>query len=277
MVNAENLAKHVVERYLSTLKQLVTTMELREEISKPFLSLLESTLSDTVRSVTEEQVSRLQLLSDENHRRRFGEVLKCFVKREGRLVNLRLREEYDKQESRRQQKAAAGVKGNAEMRKRYYLQPNSDLTQFSDPPGQHPEDDQSVSRQRPDPSISFSRSISTAPERGTRCRPDFLPNKEVIDYADLECPDLDAEKELATFLDYWIAMSGQKALKRDWNRTFRIWLRRGQAYFLDRNRSPLAMAAELDRRDELARRRAESAEHPESHEDDHLFDLSDDK
>lgn len=40
---------------------------------------------------------------------------------------------------------------------------------------------------------------------------------------------------------------------------------------------PSRWLQELDRRDELARRRAESAERPESHEDDDLFDLSDDK
>lgn len=276
-----HLAKQVVELYLSTVQQLVTAMDLPEERSKPFLSLLETTLSDSVRSVTSQRLSTLRSLIEQDFCRRWNEVRKCFVKRDDRLVNLRLEQEFDKQKTRREQKAAAGVKGMAEMRKRYYFQTEqlagSDQTASSQVSSQRPVGDKSASRQRPDPSISSSSSISTAVVRGTRCRPDFRPSEEIIDYAELECPELDVEKEIAAFLDYYLSTAGKGAFRVDWDRTFRAWLRKGQNYINQRNRSPLSAIKELERRDnaELARQRraAEAAERQESDKDDELFDL----
>src|SRR6266508_2532912 len=159
-VNPESLSKHVCDVYRSKVNQLMTAMGVSQDCSKSVFAILETMMLDAVRSATDEQARKLQSLSDESHRRRWQEVSNCFVKRNGLLVDPRLKEEYDKQEYRRQQKAAAGVKGNAEMRKRYYLQPSDDLTEFSDLPNQHPQDDQTASRQRPGLSNSSSTSSS---------------------------------------------------------------------------------------------------------------------
>lgn len=51
--------------------------------------------------------------------------------------------------------------------------------------------------------------------RGTRLPPDWKPKAE----------DGEDERELAKFRDYWTAVSGQKGVKRDWDATWRNWLR----------------------------------------------------
>lgn len=41
-----------------------------------------------------------------------------------------------------------------------------------------------------------------------------------------ERPDINLESELNVFRDYWIAQPGQKGVKRDWDATWRNWVRR---------------------------------------------------
>lgn len=56
--------------------------------------------------------------------------------------------------------------------------------------------------------------------RGTRLPPDWKPNgEEVFD-----------KNELDKFRDYWIAVSGQKGIKRDWDATWRNWLRNAKQW-----------------------------------------------
>jgi hypothetical protein len=56
--------------------------------------------------------------------------------------------------------------------------------------------------------------------RGTRLPPDWKPKLE----------DGFDEVELAKFRDYWIAVSGQKGVKRDWDATWRNWLRNAKQW-----------------------------------------------
>ena len=51
--------------------------------------------------------------------------------------------------------------------------------------------------------------------RGTRLPQDWKPKAE----------DGEDDRELAKFRDYWTAVSGQKGVKRDWDATWRNWLR----------------------------------------------------
>lgn len=56
--------------------------------------------------------------------------------------------------------------------------------------------------------------------RGTRLPQNWKPsNEEVFD-----------QNELDKFRDYWIAVSGQKGIKRDWDATWRNWLRNSKQW-----------------------------------------------
>lgn len=72
---------------------------------------------------------------------------------------------------------------------------------------------------------------ATPPEKktvktGTRIKPDWMPNPEVINTVREEYPDYDLQHEHQNFVDYWLARPGQKALKLDWDATWRIWMRK---------------------------------------------------
>ena len=56
--------------------------------------------------------------------------------------------------------------------------------------------------------------------RGTRLPQDWEPKEE----------DGLNEVELAKFRDYWIAVAGQKGVKRDWDATWRNWLRNSKQW-----------------------------------------------
>jgi hypothetical protein len=56
--------------------------------------------------------------------------------------------------------------------------------------------------------------------RGTRLPQDWKPKEE----------DGLNEVELAKFRDYWIAVAGQKGVKRDWDATWRNWLRNSKQW-----------------------------------------------
>jgi uncharacterized protein YdaU (DUF1376 family) len=62
---------------------------------------------------------------------------------------------------------------------------------------------------------SESDKIVRSSSRGTRLPLDWNPRPE----------DGEDQKELEKFRDYWTAVSGQKGVKRDWDATWRNWLR----------------------------------------------------
>jgi len=66
--------------------------------------------------------------------------------------------------------------------------------------------------------IIDNRSVKSS--RGTRLPQDWKPKEE----------DGFDEVELAKFRDYWIAVSGQKGVKRDWDATWRNWLRNAKQW-----------------------------------------------
>lgn len=56
--------------------------------------------------------------------------------------------------------------------------------------------------------------------RGTRLPPDWKPKPE----------DPQSEQELAKFRDYWAAVAGAKGVKRDWDATWRNWIRNSKQW-----------------------------------------------
>ena len=67
-----------------------------------------------------------------------------------------------------------------------------------------------------------------ASKRGTRIEADWLPERDLIDQMQAECPNVNLESEHKVFIDYWIAQPGQKGVKLDWAATWRNWMRRKQ-------------------------------------------------
>jgi hypothetical protein len=83
---------------------------------------------------------------------------------------------------------------------------------------------------------------------GTRMSGDFAMPQDWIDWAMQErswSPD-EAKQEAASFIDYWIGVSGQKGVKADWLATWRNSVRRshriGTQKLLQSNLSPLEIA-----------------------------------
>ena len=65
-----------------------------------------------------------------------------------------------------------------------------------------------------------------ARKRATRLPDDWMPDADVIEAMRTECPYVDLEAEHRKFADYWASLPGQKAVKADWNATWRNWIRR---------------------------------------------------
>ena len=61
---------------------------------------------------------------------------------------------------------------------------------------------------------------------GSRLAPDWQPDEKLMAWATKERPDLDITKTIESFIDYWIAKTGQAATKLDWDATFRNWVRK---------------------------------------------------
>ena len=75
-------------------------------------------------------------------------------------------------------------------------------------------------------------------------------NKELIDMAFLECPDIDFNRELLKFRDHWKGKSGKAGLKLDWLATARNWLRTAQEWKDERRGGVMSAAAALAKQDE---------------------------
>lgn len=76
---------------------------------------------------------------------------------------------------------------------------------------------------RPDP-IQKKTSSSSPRKRGTRIPDDFSVSPEMVSWARERTPHVDGRHETEKFINYWQATSGQKAVKRDWEATWRNWM-----------------------------------------------------
>ena len=62
--------------------------------------------------------------------------------------------------------------------------------------------------------------------KGSRIPADWRLTPDLLDEAKRIGPSVDAQREAAKFRDYWLAASGQNAVKADWDATWRNWIRR---------------------------------------------------
>lgn len=75
---------------------------------------------------------------------------------------------------------------------------------------------------------SRSTPVGERAKRATRIPEDFAVTQEMVVWARRECPDVDGRLSTAMFVDYWHAESGAKAVKLDWVRAWKNWLRKDQ-------------------------------------------------
>lgn len=71
--------------------------------------------------------------------------------------------------------------------------------------------------------------VPTAPrKRGTRIPDDFEPTPAMITWARATTPDVDPKWATEKFADYWQSKAGKDALKIDWPKTWKNWMRTEQ-------------------------------------------------
>jgi hypothetical protein len=61
--------------------------------------------------------------------------------------------------------------------------------------------------------------------RGTRLPADWVPSEKLRTWAVTELPGFNTRAEHPNFVDHWIGKSGRDATKRDWDATWRKWMR----------------------------------------------------
>lgn len=137
-------------------------------------------------------------------------------RKNGFVFSRRLQAEYKKVSATSKRRSAAGKKGG---------RPQAiEIQQKEAKPGlsrdkagpKHPE---------PEPDI-VKREAKASPKKGTRLREDWtLPSDWGAWALGEGYPDAMVRQEAAKFRDYWISKSGQMAVKRDWQATWRNWMR----------------------------------------------------
>lgn len=93
-------------------------------------------------------------------------------------------------------------------------------------PPNPPEGGSASARAHDDARADSSKRKEQPKTRGTFLPDDFQPAASVIEQMRTECPTVDLEAETRSFCDYWRSATGQKARKRDWQATWRNWIRR---------------------------------------------------
>lgn len=104
---------------------------------------------------------------------------------------------------------------------------------------------------RPDPSITTTSnevverttahadgaSHKTKPKKNHPLPENWAPSQASINKMRQERPDLDLEAETQNFTDYWHSITGSKANKADWDKTWLVWMRRQQVRTPQRQQS----------------------------------------
>lgn len=86
-------------------------------------------------------------------------------------------------------------------------------------------------------------------KRGTRIPDDFAVTAEMVAWARDRVPHVDGRLETEKFINYWCAATGQKAMKRDWEATWRNWmLNAAERATQSRAPAPLAKPSTTDQR-----------------------------
>lgn len=80
-------------------------------------------------------------------------------------------------------------------------------------------------------------------KRGTRLPTDWHPSDALKSWANAERPDLDMQKTIASFADYWRSKAGSGGVKLDWEAAFRNWVRKERSVSLLRATPAFGRAA----------------------------------
>jgi len=86
-------------------------------------------------------------------------------------------------------------------------------------------DGKPIAPTRPDPTTTSYEVVEVAAKRGSRLPIDWMPSIEMKAWAVSKRPDLNIAEQLEAFHDYWQSVAGAKAVKRDWDATWRSWIR----------------------------------------------------
>jgi hypothetical protein len=91
------------------------------------------------------------------------------------------------------------------------------------PPTRQGDDAEPSDEPSEEPSVNKPAS---KPARGSRLSPDWWPSDALFSWASQEIPNVDVLGETPNFVDWWVAAAGAKAVKVDWDRTWKVWMRR---------------------------------------------------
>lgn len=69
--------------------------------------------------------------------------------------------------------------------------------------------------------------------RGTRISEDWMPRPETVEKIKASVPGLDIATEHEKFVDYFLSVSGEKGVKKDWDAAWRNWMRRAKQWSAD--------------------------------------------
>jgi uncharacterized protein YdaU (DUF1376 family) len=93
-------------------------------------------------------------------------------------------------------------------------------------PSANPQETQVVSKHNPNQEpITNNHKPIDKNKRGSRLPQDYCLSKEWEKFCVDHRPELNPQKTFDNFKDHWIAQSGQKGVKLDWDATWRNWVR----------------------------------------------------
>ena len=90
-----------------------------------------------------------------------------------------------------------------------------------------------------------------ATRQGTFLTEGWAPKPETIDRMRAECPNVDLQREHQIFADYWAGVSGARGRKRDWDATWRNWIRRASQQAGTRGYQKPAAAQRMSQADQV--------------------------
>lgn len=70
--------------------------------------------------------------------------------------------------------------------------------------------------------------------KGSRLSEEWKPAPGEVAYAREHAPSVDVSREAENFVDYWVAVAGQRGVKLDWSRTWQTWVRRAHERNVER-------------------------------------------
>ena len=133
-----------------------------------------------------------------------------------RLLNYELYREKRDPEARKLQNREAQRRCRARQHVSAEMLTNGDQTQTS----------AQDRRQKTEKEKSESKSQEQVRSRGSRLPNDWMLPPEWRVWAQQERPDLNVDREAASFADHWHAKAGADGVKLDWEATWRNWIRR---------------------------------------------------